>query len=114
MANRDTLTLLQIEPGVKPPLDLIYRPAYLANRSFADAVKKSGKGVPLRFALERSGGHFSVYSTQTFPEGHAETQQALRHAERILKFLLWQRGTGKVYVSGPGSIVDHLKKNYAA
>ncbi len=113
MDNTKTLNLLQIEPGVKPPLDPVFRPAYLAHRAFAAAVQKSGQGVPLKFALERSGGQFSVFSTQTFPDGHAEFLQARRLAERILKFLLWQRGSGKIYVLGPQGVVDHLKKVYA-
>jgi predicted NBD/HSP70 family sugar kinase len=108
-----TENLLQNQPKIAPPLDPVFRPAYLANQRFAEAVRKSGQGVALKFALERSG-HTSVYSTQTFPEGHAESPSALKHAERILKFLLWQRGSGKVVISGPSSIVQHLKKAYAS
>src|SRR5579859_659022 len=109
------------EPRVKPPLDPVFRPGFLFQKSFEEAVRQSGKGVPLRLALERSGKNVSVYSTQTFSEshlsglesGHLEKQAAFQHAERILKFLLWQRGGAKVCVSGPPSIVDHFKKNYA-
>jgi predicted NBD/HSP70 family sugar kinase len=113
MENTQTLHLLQVAPAVKPPLDAVFRPAYLAHKHFAAAVQKSGHAVPLKFALERSGGQFSVFSTQTFPEGHAEIGEAQRHAERILKFLLWQRGSGKIYVLGPDSIVSYLKKTYS-
>ncbi len=114
MENMTTQNLLQIQPAIQPPLDAVFRPAYLAHKVFHEAVKKSGKGVSLRFALERSPGHLSVYSTQTFPEGHAESAAALRHAERVLKFLLWQRGGGKILVAGPDSIVKHLQKTYSA
>jgi predicted NBD/HSP70 family sugar kinase len=114
MTQSDTQTLLEVEPGVKPPLDPVYRPGYLANKRFAEAVQKSGQGVPLRFALERPGGQYSVYSAQTFPEGHAQFGQALRHAERLLKFLLWQRGSGRVLVQGPKGIVEHLQKTYSS
>ncbi len=105
--------LLEVEPRVKPPLDPVYRPAFLAHRQFAEAVKKSGKRVLLKLALEGSGGHVTVYSTQTFPEGHSEAETAYRHAERIVKFLLWQRGGAKLYVLGPISIIGRLKKDYA-
>jgi predicted NBD/HSP70 family sugar kinase len=112
MDNTTMENLLGVEPKFKPPLDPVYRPAFLAHRAFARAVQQSGQGVPLRFGLERSNGHISVFSTETFPEAHPQNAAALRHAERILKFLLWQRGGAKVHVQAPPSIVSHLKKLY--
>ena len=105
-------SLLEIEPKIKPPLDPGYRPAFLGNRNFAEAVKKSGQGVPLKFALARSGGQVVIYATKTFPEGHPESEAAYRHAERILKFLLWQKGGSWVYVCGPASITRQLGNDY--
>jgi predicted NBD/HSP70 family sugar kinase len=104
--------LLQVEPNIKPPLDAVYRPAYLGHREFLKAVDASGKGVPLKFALERAGS-MSVYSTRTFPDGHPQSPSGLFYAERTLKFLLWQRGGGKVYVQAPSSVVEHLQTTYA-
>jgi hypothetical protein len=43
MENTKTLNLLQIEPAVKPPLDDIFRPAYLAYKHFVAAVQKAVK-----------------------------------------------------------------------
>lgn len=113
MENLKTENLLQVKPAILPPLDPAFRPAFLGNWNFAEAVRKSGQGVPLKLALERSGGQTAVYSTQTFPEGHSESEAAYRHAERILKFMLWQKGGAKVYVAGPKPIADRLKKDYA-
>jgi predicted NBD/HSP70 family sugar kinase len=107
------LDLLEVKPEVQPPLDPVFRPAFLAHLRFKEAVLRSGKAVPLRFALERAGGNVTVYSTQIFPEGHPESSAAFRHAERILKFLLWQRGGAKVYVVGPKAILHHLKTTYS-
>ncbi len=104
--------LLKVKPAVSPPLDSSFRPAFLGNRRFAEAVKASREGVPLKLALERSGGQVAVYSTLTFPEGHPQSEAATRHAERILKFLLWQKGGAKAYVLGPASIAVRLKKAY--
>jgi predicted NBD/HSP70 family sugar kinase len=105
--------LFQVKPAVQPPLDPSFRPSFLGNRRFAEAVQQSGKGVPLKLALERSGGQIAVYSTTTFPDGHPKSEAAYRHAERILKFLLWQKGGAKVYVCGPPAIAEGLKKDYA-
>lgn len=113
MESTTTENLLQVKPAIQPPLDPSFRPGFLANRHFAEAVKKSGKGVSLKLALERSNGQVAVYSTATFPEGHPESEAAYRHAERIVKFLLWQKGGAKVYVCGPASIAQRLKKAYA-
>lgn len=113
MDNTTMEDLLSVEPRIKPPLDPVYRPVFLGHRAFAEAVRQSGQGVPLRFGLERSNGNISVHSTQTFPEGHPQNRAALKHAERVLKFLLWQRGGAKVHVQAPASIVSHLKKLYA-
>ena len=35
------------------------------------------------------------------------------YSERILKFLLWQRGGWQVYVGGPAEIGDHLRRCYS-
>lgn len=104
---------LLVETAIQPPLDPAFQPGYLANRHFSIAVEKSGSGVPLKLALERSGGLIAVFSTLTFPESHRESEAAYQHAERILKFLLWQKGGFRVYVCGPAFIADRLKKEYA-
>lgn len=105
--------LLQVAPAIAPPLDPVYRPAVLGHRRFVEAVLRSGQGVPLKLGLERSGGQIGVFETVTFPEGHAESDPAYRYAERLVKFLLWQRGGAKVYVVGPKSIADRLRKDYS-
>ncbi len=113
--------LLLVSPKVKPALDPVFRPAFLALRHFAEAVRKSGKGVPLKLALERTGGNVSTFISETFSEdhlaslgpSHPDHAAALKHAERIVKFMLWQRGGAKVHVLGPATIVAYLKKVYA-
>ncbi len=102
-----------VKPKFLPPLDADFRPAVLANRAFRQEVENSGVGVPLVFGLERIGGSVSRFETQVFPEGHARSEANLAYAERLFKFLLWQRGGWRVYVGGPRSIGNHLKSRYA-
>ncbi len=102
-----------IKPNFVPPLDEGYRPAVLANRAFRAEVEASGEGVPLVLGLERADGSVSRYETLVFPEGHARAQANLYYVERLVKFLLWQRGGWKVYVGGPRSIGEHIAKAYA-
>ena len=67
----------------------------------------------LVLALERDAGSVSVFDTLVLPEGHAEVASNLRYAERVLKFLLWQKGGFRVSVAGPREIAEHLEREYA-
>ncbi len=102
-----------IEPRFVPPLDPGFRPAVLANRAFQKEVAASGAGVPLVLGLERVGGSLSRFETTVFPEGHARADANLMYVERLVKFLLWQRGGWKVYVGGPRSIGATIQRYYA-
>jgi predicted NBD/HSP70 family sugar kinase len=102
-----------VKPGFVPPLDEGFRPAVLANQRFQKEVEDSGMAVPLVLGLERADGSVSRFETQVLPEDHARGNANLVYAERLVKFLLWQRGGWKVYVGGPLSIGDHIKKHYA-
>jgi predicted NBD/HSP70 family sugar kinase len=83
----------------------------LGNRAFRAAASKAG-GARLVIALERDAGNVSVFESLVLPEGHAEAPANLRYAERILKFLLWQKGGFRVSVAGPHVILEHLAREY--
>ena len=102
-----------LKPRFVPVLDEGFRPAVLANRAFIDEVESSGAGVPLVLGLERADGSVSRFESRVFPEGHARAGANLMYVERIVKFLLWQRGGWKVYVGGPKSVGEHIAKCYA-
>ena len=102
-----------IEPDFVPPLDPGFRPAVLANDAFLNQVKRSAAGVPLVLGLERADGSVSRFETEVFPEDHPRAKADLRYVERLVKFLLWQRGGWKVYVGGPAFIGRHIAETYA-
>ncbi len=102
-----------IPPKFVPPLDPDFRPAVLANHAFLQEVAASGQGTPLVLGLERGPGEYSRFETTVFPEGHPRAEANLMYAERLVKFLLWQRGGWKVYVGGPRSIGEYIRKTYA-
>ncbi|MGE5464033.1 MAG: ROK family protein [Syntrophothermus sp.] len=101
-----------IEPKVRPPLDENFRPAALANRDFQRQVRPVG--VRLVIGLERSAGEISRFETFVYPEGHDDFESNLPYIERIVKFLLWQRGGHTVYIGGPRSIAEHIRKVYSS
>jgi predicted NBD/HSP70 family sugar kinase len=102
-----------VEPGIAPLLDAGFRPAVLANRAFRREVAASGGGAPFRFGLERPDGSVSCFETQVLPEGHPRAEANLLYAERLCKFLLWQRGGYKVYAGGSRQIGEFLRGCYA-
>ena len=102
-----------IAPKHAPPLDEAFRPAVLANEAFQREVVESGAGAPLVLALERADGSVSRYETMVFAEDHPRAEANLFYAERLLKFLLWQRGGWKVYVGGSPRVGEHLKQVYS-
>lgn len=102
-----------IKPDILPPLEKDYRPAALANRAFRQAVDASGGGVPLRILLERMNGATTVFDTYVFSPGHPREKDNLGYAERLVKFLLWQRGGWRVVIGGPEAIGAHIRREYS-
>ncbi|HYP75956.1 MAG TPA: ROK family protein [Polyangiaceae bacterium] len=106
-------SLLSQVPKVPPPLHPEFRPAALGNRAFRAAVASRG-GSPLALALQRDGGTVSRFETRVFPDDHPDAFENLRYVERLLKFLLWQKGAFEVKVAGSPRVAAHLTELYAA
>jgi len=102
-----------VNPRVVPPLDEGFRPAVLANRAFREKVRSSGQGVPLVIGLERADGTRSVFRTEVFAPISPHAQENLQYVERIVKFLLWQKGGFRVYVGGPPQIGEYIRQVYS-
>jgi predicted NBD/HSP70 family sugar kinase len=84
----------------------------LANRAFQAEVAAAG-GVPLVLGIERQDDALGRFETAVFPEGHPRAEANLKYAERLVKFLLWQRGGWKVYVGGPADVGRYIQQTYA-
>ncbi len=106
-------TLELVQPKFVPPLEPEFRPAVLVHHAFRDQVQASGAGVPLVLGLERESGYVSRFQTSVFPEEHPQAKANLIVAERLVKFLLWQRGGWKVYVGGPRSVGEYIQQVYS-
>jgi predicted NBD/HSP70 family sugar kinase len=100
-----------IQPRFLPPLEEGFRPASLANRAYR--AEASLCGEPLVIGLERENGNLSRYETLVFPAVHPRAAENNYYVERLVKFLLWQRGGYKVYIGGPQSIADFIRSCYA-
>jgi predicted NBD/HSP70 family sugar kinase len=92
------------------PLDMEFQPAVLFNRHYVAAAKKSGRAVPLVIGLERENKFLSRYETMIFPEADTATRL---YVERLVKFLLWQRGGWKLFIGGPKVTGEFIQKIYS-
>jgi len=100
-------------PKVRPPLDDTFRPAVLVNAAFRKAVEDSGKAADLVIGLERPDGTTSRFETRVFASDHPMAGLNLPYTERLVKFLLWQKGGLKVTVGGPEDVGRHIRDTYA-
>jgi predicted NBD/HSP70 family sugar kinase len=101
---------LPIKPIVFPPLDPDFLPAALLNRNFRQLVQNSDSKFII--GLERPEGETSRFELDLLPEEHPLFECNYQYVERIVKFLLWQRGGYKLYLSGPDRIVSYLSNLY--
>jgi predicted NBD/HSP70 family sugar kinase len=69
--------------------------------------------VPLVLGLERANGELSRYETYVFPSNHPHAAANLMVVERLVKFLLWQRGGWRVYVGGPREVGEYIRDCYS-
>ncbi len=111
--TRASLAPFLVAPRVAPALDPGFRPAVLARRALAAAVEGSGAAVPVALAIEQPGGSVSVRETSVFADGHPDAPAGHAACERLAKTLLWSRGGHRIWVDGPMSLVDALRRHYA-
>jgi len=97
---------------VRPPLDPGFLPAALWNRAYRGLVDADPGARTLTIALERPEGGASRYQSRVLSAGHASAALTLRFAERLLKFLLWQKGGCVVRVAGAPEVAAHLAAAY--
>ncbi len=100
-----------ISPKIKPPLEEEFRPAVLVNHNFRSKLKNIG--VPLIIGLEKNDGQLSRYETLIYPDDHPEANANDVYVERLLKFILWQRGGYRIYNGGSKKIGQFIANLYS-
>lgn len=104
---------LAVTPKFRPALDPDFLPAALWNRAYRELVAKDPAARPLALALVRADGGASVHRDRILSPKHPATALTLRYVERLLKFLLWQKGGCWVLVAGADEISIALGKIYS-
>jgi len=105
--------LIPLAPRFVPPLDAEFTPACLWNRAYRAKVRESGGGRKVAVALQRGDGSVSVFETATLSAAGANAALTERYIERLVKFLLWQKGGYRVTVAGAPELARHLSAVYS-
>ena len=104
---------IPISPAIVAPLDPEFLPAALFNKKYRELAAALGK-TPLHLALQRGDGSISRFDTWVILPARGHLEATALYVERIVKFLLWQRGGWKLYVGGPAEIGDRIRQDYSA
>ena len=105
---------LDVHPRHVPEIDPGFLPAVLWNRAYAQAVRASRGGTRLALALVRQDGTVFRHGTRILPATAANAAVNFTYVERLLKFLLWQKGAGTVLVQGQDALARALAACYSA
>jgi predicted NBD/HSP70 family sugar kinase len=104
---------IPLTPKFIPPLDPDFHPAALFNRAFRQEIDRSGQSQQLVIGIERADNTRSRYEAQVFIPEHPWSTYNNFYVERIVKFLLWQRGGFRVFIGGPRQIGEHIRDSYS-
>jgi len=103
---------ISVSPKFRPVLDPEFLPASLWNRAYR-GMAHIGGSRPLAIALERSDGGVSVFRTAILPHESDNIAVNYRYTERLLKYLLWQKGGWRISIAGCPSIAESLRGVYS-
>ncbi len=105
--------MLSVDLKHLPALDPNFLPAAAWNRAYRKLVAESGGGEEIILSLERRDGSRSRFRTNILPHQGEAIALNQRYVERLVKFLLWQRGGFRVNVAGNAALGEHLRQVYA-
>lgn len=109
-----TLRLEAPVARLNSPLAPQFLPAALWNRAYRRLAEASPGHRKLTFTLYQGETAIYGHTISVLPTDHPQSAFTLRTCERLLKFLLWQRGASTAVVSGAPEIASALAGIYAA
>lgn len=103
---------LSVQPAFAPPLDPGFVPAVLWNRAYRAKVQAAPDRLPLAIALQRPDGTCFHHQTEILPPEGDSRGLSTFFVERLLKFLLWQKGGSRVWIAGGDPLAASLAAIY--
>jgi predicted NBD/HSP70 family sugar kinase len=113
MSDAMTTWNSEVEVPRRPLLDPAVIPAVLWTRRYDECVAADPKTEPLAIALKRDDGSVFVHETRILSHAGANRDINNRYVERLVKFLLWQKGAPTVIVGGNPELAGMLRETYA-
>ncbi len=104
---------LPVKAAFKPILDPEFVPAALWNRAYHGKAARDAKARQIHLALSRPDGTTFRWSGAILSEGTANDTLTLRYIERIVKFLLWQKGGSRLVIAGAPEVAGALAEIYS-
>ncbi len=101
-----------ITPKFVPVLDPGFVPAILWNRAYEQSAAAEGRDVAL--ALSRDDGTCFQWSGRLLPAGEENAAATTKYVDRLVKFLLWQKGGNIIQIAGAADVAAELAVSYAA
>lgn len=105
---------LPIKAAFKPILDPEFVPAILWTRAYLGKVARDPKARQIHLALSRPDGTTFRWSGPILSPGAGNDSLTLRHIERTVKFLLWQKGGSRLQIAGAPEVAAALAGIYSA
>ena len=108
------VNFFHVKPSVVPPLDPEFKPAALANKCFRNALRESGHAEPFAIAIEADQGTVARHDLEIFQDSDPRSAANTAYVERIIKFLLWQKGGWRIRLGGNARVCNELINIYSA
>lgn len=105
---------LPVQPVFRPLLDSDFVPAALWTRAYRARAAKEKDSRSLDLALSRDDGTSFRWSGRILADGGSNHSLTLRYIERLVKFLLWQKGGSRLQIAGAPEIAAALAAIYSA
>ncbi|MDD8030606.1 MAG: ROK family protein [Acidobacteriota bacterium] len=102
----------QIRPKLNPEFDYQFLPLGKFIVWYRDLAKENSEKI--RIGLERENGLLAGWTDKILPLSEETLPLTQVYVEKLIKFLLWQKGGWKIYFQGPELIYQHLKKLYSS
>ena len=104
---------LHIKAAFKPILDPEFVPAILWNKAYNAKVARDPKARQVHLALSRPDGTTFRWAGSVLSPGAANDKLTMRYIERIVKFLLWQKGGSRLAIAGAPETAAALVEIYS-
>lgn len=112
--NADVIDNLrrEISHGFRPVYDPYFFPLGLFFAWYQQKASKYGLGV--KIGLERENHLISTWQSCILPINSSTISLTLTYIEKLIKFILWQKGGWKIYFQGPEIIYAYLRNQFCA